>query len=148
MKFKLLIAFLIVFGFGVVLVAADYFGLFGTKTMTELDFATAQFKTVDADTGAPVFGSRVKCVQKGNDNACTLKDTRATDKLTLLFPRQTNISRTLLFEKNREIMKPKYPEVFVFFINTDYQTVNIKVSVLDILQGDFSRQTVKMKTRI
>jgi len=147
MNKKPLIVISVVILLPVVFLGADYLELFGTSTSTRLDFAVARFKTVDMDTGAPVFGSRVKCQQKGNDNACTLKDTKSGDVLSLLVPKQTVISKSLLFTKNEELLIPQQPNIYIFFINADYETVNLSVPIIDIIGDNYPQKTIKMKAR-
>ena len=129
------------------MVTADYLGLLGIKTATKLDFVVAQFKTIDMETGAPIFGSRVKCQQKGYDNACTLKDIESDDVLSILFPKQTIVTKTHLFVKNEELILPENPDIYIFFINKDYETVNMTLPIIDILNSDTALTKVKMKAR-
>lgn len=128
-------------------VVADYLGLFGTTTTTKLDFAEARFKIVEAGTGAPIFRTRVKCVQKGNDNACTLKDTRSDDMLRLLFPKHIKVTSSHLFTLDEQLVNPAYPDVYIFFINPDYTTVNIKLPIVDLLNGTAGVTRVEMNAR-
>lgn len=144
---KKLIVISVVTLLSVVFLGADYLELFGTSTSTRMDFVVARFKTVDMDTGAPVFGSRVKCQQTGNGNACTLKDTKSGDVLSLLFPKQTVVTKSLLFTKNTELLLSRQPDIYIFFINPGYETVNLSVPIIDIIRGDYPQKTVKMKAR-
>ncbi len=132
---------------GAVIAAADYLTLFGSKTTTRLDFVTARFRIVDGVSGAPVFGTRVRCLQRGNDNACTLKDTTSDDVLSVLFPRHTRLARTMLFTKREELLLPDQKELYIYFINTGYMTTNITVDATDILRGEAQQVTIKMNPR-
>ena len=135
---------------GVLLIAvvtADYFGLFGTSKMPRLDFAVARFKIVDQETGAPVFGSHVKCQQRGNSNACTLKDSKSTDVLSVLFPRQTMVTKTRMFTRDETLVIPENQEIYIFFVNPNYQTTHITLPIVDILEGNVKMTKIRMKAR-
>ena len=144
MKKKIIISGLLILFLAVVLVAADYFGMLGTETGTRLDFAEAKFRIVEDKTGGPVFGTRVKCVQKNIENACTLKNRRSSDILTVLIPKHMRVTKSRFFTISEEIIKPANDKLFIFFINVDYSTVNINVSATEILNGEFKQQTVRM----
>jgi hypothetical protein len=144
---KMTVVFVTICLLAVAVTVADYTGLFGTETSTRLDFAEARFRIVEAGTGAPIFRTRVKCVQKGNDNACTLKDTLSDDVLSLLFPRHIRVTESLLFTLNEETVKPAEPDVHIFFINPDYGTVNMTLPIMDILEDNAGITRVEMQGR-
>ena len=89
----------------------------------------------------------MKCLQKGNDNACTLKDTRSGDILNLLFPKHIRVTESLLFTLDEELVKPAEPDVYIFFINPDYGTVNMTLPIMDILEGNAGVTRVEMQSR-
>ncbi len=144
-KWIILLVILILLPTG--LLGADYFGLLGVKTGTRLDFAEVQFKIVEEKTGAPIFGTRVRCVQKGNDNACTIKDKSSDDVITILFPKHLQVTRSHLFTLNETYIEPAVDDLYIFFINNDYHTINMKFSVKELLSAKSIVQNIKMSSR-
>lgn len=110
----------VIAGLLVALVIADYFAVFGTRTKSRFDFYELTFKPVDEETGAPVVDVHVRCFQKSNENACTLKNSGKAGILSVNIPVTKIITRTWLFEKVVSIQQTRDPKVHIMFIHHDY----------------------------
>lgn len=109
-----------IIGLLVAIVIADYFAVFGTRTKSRFDFYELTFKPVDEETGAPVIGVHIRCFQKNNENACTLKNSGKAGILSVNIPVTKVITHTWLFEKDVTIQKTRDPKVHIMFIHQDY----------------------------
>lgn len=83
-----MISLITALSFSGLFVTGDYFGLFGLKKYLVLAFAEASFKTIDQETGAPVLDVKIRCFQKGHDNACTQKESHITGIVIARIPVQ------------------------------------------------------------
>lgn len=125
-------------------VIADYFAVFGTSRENRFDFYELTFKTVDEKTGAPVLDVHVRCFQKGNDNACTLKNSGKPGILAVNIPVTKNITRTLLFEKDVSIQETRDPKVHIMFIHNEYANPVETVLIQKLPELSLERITVQM----
>lgn len=126
------------------LVAADYFTLFGSKTRVELAFTEARFKTTDKNNGNLIFNVGVRCFQKGNHNACTLRDSHQAGVVSVHFPYKRIIESSLLFTKNEKIEKAANPNVNIMFIHNDYYTITKKILLDDLFEDSGNEYRVEM----
>lgn len=110
----------VVLGLAGLFVAGDYFGLFGLKKYLVLDFVESSFKPVDKETGAPILEVRIKCFQKGNENACTQKESRSTGVVIVRIPVQKLVWESLLFKNKEELVATNDPQLHIMFIHYDF----------------------------
>ena len=142
-----LVALSIVLGLAGLFVAGDYFGLFGLKKYLVLDFAESSFKPVDKETGAPVMEVRIKCFQKGNENACTQKDSRTTGIIIARIPVQKLVWESLLFKNKEELIATKDPQLHMMFIHYNYNNPVETFTIEDLYNNPVSKYSVKMEKK-
>jgi len=128
-------------------VFADYFGLFGIHNDTAVDFSEVRFRTIDADNGRLILNVRAKCTQKGNDNACTNRDSHMAGIIAIQIPLHYQLESTRLFEKSRSLIKAKDPYLHVFFIHPDYYTLNQMFQIEDLINQQGNEVVINMKPR-
>ena len=145
---KLYLVFGIIGLLAIVIVVADYFALFGTRTERRFDFYELTFKTVDEKTGAPVVDVHVNCFQKGNQNACTQKDSGSPGITSVNIPVTKIITRTWLFKKDESIQPTQDPKVHIMFIHYDYASLVETVLVQSLPELSRERMTVQMPQHI
>ena len=127
------------------IVAADYFSMFGTKTRVELAFAEARFKMIDEDTGNLILGTGVRCFQKRNSNACTLRDSHQAGIVSVHVPYKRIVESTLLFTKNERIEKAADPNIHIMFINNNYFKITKSLKLEEFFKQESTEFIVKMK---
>lgn len=142
-----LVALSIVLGLAGLFVAGDYFGLFGLKKYLVLDFAESSFKPVDKETGAPVMEVRIKCFQKGNENACTQKDSRTTGIIIARIPVQKLVWESLLFKNKEELIATNDPQLHMMFIHYNYNNPVETFTIEDLYNNPVSKYSVKMEKK-
>jgi len=141
------IAFAVVLGLTGLFVTGDYFGLFGLKKYLVLDFAESSFKPVDKESGAPVLDVKIKCFQKGNENACTQKESRSTGIIIARIPVQKLVWESLLFKNKEELVATNDPRLHIMFIHYDF-TNPVKTFVIeDLYNKPISKYPVEMKRK-
>jgi len=141
------IAFAVVLGLTGLFVTGDYFGLFGLKKYLVLDFAESSFKPVDKESGAPVLDVKIKCFQKGNENACTQKESRSTGIIIARIPVQKLVWESLLFKNKEELVATNDPRLHIMFIHYDF-TNPVKTFVIeDLYNKPVSKYPVEMKRK-
>lgn len=128
-------------------VVGDYFGLFGLKKYLVLDFAEASFRPVEHDTGAPVLEVRIKCFQKGNENACTQKESRSRRIVSARIPMQKLIWESLLFKNKEELIPSREPQLHIMFIHYNYTNLVETFAVEDLYHNPVSEYPVKMERK-
>ncbi len=128
-------------------VAGDYFGLFGLKKYLVLDFAESSFKPVDKETGAPVLEVKIKCFQKGNENACTQKDSRTTGIIIARIPVQKLVWESLLFKNKEELVSTNDPQLHMMFIHYNYNKPVETFTIEDLYNDPVSKYPVKMERK-
>ena len=101
-------------------ILGDYLALFGTHKSAKLDFVQMDFKTVDEETGAMVEGAHARCFQKQNNNACSEVSSGKPGVLSLKVPVHKIITRSLLFEKDEQMVATADPGLHIMFIHQDY----------------------------
>jgi len=142
-----LLALSIVLGLAGLFVAGDYFGLFGLKKYLVLDFAESSFKPVDKETGAPVLEVKIKCFQKGNENACTQKDSRTTGIIIARIPVQKLVWESLLFKNKEELVATNDPQLHMMFIHYNYNNPVETFTIEDLYNDPVSKYPVKMERK-
>ena len=142
-----LLALSIVLGLAGLFVAGDYFGLVGLKKYLVLDFAESSFKPVDKETGAPVLEVRIKCFQKGNENACTQKDSRTTGIIIARIPVQKLVWESLLFKNKEELVATNDPQLHMMFIHYNYNNPVETFTIEDLYNDPVSKYPVKMERK-
>lgn len=128
-------------------VTADYFELFGTTVEKRLSFAEVRFRTIDADTGGIIMNTNVRCFQKNNMNACTLKDSHQVGVASVNIPVQRAVKKTLLFKKAEEIYKSIDPEINIMLIHGDYLSLTKVLLMEDLYSNKVTEQIVEMQPR-
>lgn len=144
---RILLTLLIVCSLVVVFIVCDYFALFGLKKYLVLDFIELSFVTRDQDTGAPVVGVRVRCFQKGNDNACTKKKSKSTATLLIRVPVQNIVWHSLLFKNKVERLEPQNSKLHIMFIHPDYTNPIESIVLAEIVQKPLLQHPVTMQRK-
>ena len=130
-----------------VFVTADYFAVFGTKTILKLDFVEARFRTINKDTGALVFEVGVRCFQRNNMDACTRRDSHQAGVVSAHIPVRRVIESTLLFEKSEDIIKSADPNLHVMLMHQNYNNPTKTILLEDIYSGKKMEYIVEMSPR-
>jgi hypothetical protein len=130
-----------------IFVMGDYFGLFGLKKYLVFDFIEASFKPVNEETGAPIIDVKIRCFQKGNNNACTQKESRSTGIVIVRIPIQKLVWESILFKNKEEIVPPDDPQLQIMFIHYNYNNPVETLVVEDIVQSPVIKQVVKMERK-
>ncbi len=128
-------------------VLADYFALFGTSKTVELDFFEARFRTLDKDSGNLIFGAGVRCFQRKNFNACTLRDSHQAGVVAVHFPLKKVIEKSLLFTQNTTIEKAANPNMNMMFIHNNYANTKISMMLDDMFANPGKEYLVEMPAR-
>lgn len=119
MKKKYIIAGIILSGL-IIFMIADYFALFGSKIENKYDFIELTFKTIDEETGAPVFNVHMRCFQMHNHNACSEVRENKPGYLTAKIPVTKIITRTIFFKKDVHYQETADPKLHIMFIHNNY----------------------------
>ena len=130
-----------------VFVAADYFSIFGTSKTVRLDFVEARFRTVNEDTGELVFNAGVRCFQKRNNNACTLRDSHRAGIVSVNIPFKRITESSLLFDQSVTIEKAADPKIHMMFIHNDFHNTTQTLLLDDVFSSPGREYTVKMPPR-
>lgn len=128
-------------------VMADYFALFGTSKTVELEFFEARFRTVDEDTGNLIFGAGVRCFQRKNFNACTLRDSHQAGVVAVHFPLKRITEKSLFFTLSSEVEKASNPEMNMMFIHNNYSNTKITMMLDELFANPGKEYTVEMPAR-
>jgi hypothetical protein len=128
-------------------VAGDYFGLFGLKKYLVLDFAESSFKTIEEGSGAPVLDVRIKCFQKGNENACTQKASRTTGIIIVRIPVQKLVWESLLFKNKEELVATSDPKIHIMFIHYNYHNPVETFTIKSLFDQPVVKYPVKMERK-
>lgn len=128
-------------------VTGDYFGVFGLKKYLVLDFAESSFRPVDKETGAPVIDVKIRCFQKGNSNACTQKESRATGIIIVRVPVQKLVWESLLFKNKEELVATNDPQLHIMFIHYNYNNPVATFSIEDLYNDPVSKYSIKMERK-
>ena len=126
------------------IVIADYCSLFGIAKQEKLEFVEARFKTVDAETGGPVFDVHVRCFQKMNENACTQRDSYTPGVVSIKVPMRIIVSQSLFFNQDEMLLGTLDPELHIMFIHADYSKPVKSIKIIDIFNNPGQQDIVKM----
>lgn len=137
----------VVLGLAGLFVTGDYFGLFGLKKYLVLDFVESSFKPVDKETGAPILEVRIKCFQKGNENACTQKESRSIGVVIVRIPVQKFVWESLLFKNKEELVATNDPQLHIMFIHYDFINPVESFIIEDLYNKPVSKYPVKMERK-
>ena len=140
-------ASLVVLGVAGLFMTVDYFGVFGLKKYLVLDFAESSFRPIDKETGAPVIDVKIRCFQKGNSNACTQKESRATGIIIARVPVQKLVWETLLFKNKEELVATNDPQLHIMFIHYNYNNPVATFSIEDLYNNPVSKYSIKMERK-
>lgn len=117
-KVGLIGAFLIITA--TIFAVADYFGLFGVRENPEYVLQEIKFRLSDKLDNSPIMGAKARCFQKGNRNACTQRDSGKLGVVSVLIPATRISTKTLLFERGREYLRSKDPNIQIMLIHADF----------------------------
>ncbi|MBL1142429.1 MAG: hypothetical protein HND53_10395 [Proteobacteria bacterium] len=130
-----------------IFVVADYYELFGSTIEKRLSFAEVRFRTLNKDTGAVVSDVGVRCFQKNNMNACTLKESHQLGIVSVNIPVQRAVKKTLLFKKAEEIYKSIDPKIHIMLGHQDYNNPTVTLLMEDVYSNNVGEQVVQMPPR-
>jgi len=130
-----------------IFVMGDYFGLFGLKKYLVLDFIEVSFKLANKETGAPIIDVKTRCFQKGNNNACTQKESRSTGIVIVRIPIQKLIWESLLFKNKEELVATSDPRLHIMFIHYDFTNPVETFVIEDLYNKPISKYPVRMERK-
>jgi hypothetical protein len=128
-------------------VTGDYFALYGLKKYLVLDFIESSFKPVDKETGAPVVDVKIRCFQKGNNNACTQKESHTTGIVIARIPVQKLVWESFLFKNKEELVATNDPQLHIMFIHYNYNNPVETFIVEDLYNNPVRKYSVKMERK-
>lgn len=102
------------------LVAADYFAIFGVSSAETLDLITMNFITVDEETGTPVMGVHARCFQADNDNACAERSSAQPGQVSISVPVVKIVTKSHLFVQKTTLRATLDPRLKIMFVHPDY----------------------------
>lgn len=140
-------AFALVLVLASLFVTGDYFGLFGLKKYLVLDFAESSFKPVDKELGAPVLDVKIKCFQKGNENACTQKESRTIGIIIARIPVQKLVWESFLFKNKEELVATNDPDLHIMFIHYNFTNPVETFVIEDLYNKPVSKYPVIMERK-
>ena len=129
---KILIGIVVFSVLAMLLIAADYFALFGTTVKKELDFSDLYFKPYDLKTGAPIFNAHATCYKHRNHEACTERESNNPDTVRVQFPLYRQTTSSWLFQHEEKIDMPLEGSIKIMIIHNDYQSVSDDYQLVDI----------------
>lgn len=136
-----------IFSLVALFVAGDYFGMFGLKKYLVLDFAEISFKPIEKETGAPVIDVKIKCFQKGNDNACAQKESRTTGTIIARIPVQKFVWKSLMFKNKEKLVTIDDPLLNIMFIHYNYKNPVETFVVEKLYNSPVRKYPVKMERK-
>jgi hypothetical protein len=142
-----LISLCIVLVISVLFVTGDYFGLFGLKKYLVLDFAESSFKPIEKGSGAPILDVKIKCFQKGNENACTQKASRTTGIVIARIPVQKLVWESILFKNKEELVATSDPKIHIMFIHYNYNNPVETFTIESLFNQPVAKYSVKMERK-
>ena len=122
-------------------ILADFFKIFGTTEKTNFEIIELNFRMVNSDSGAPVTDVHVRCFQKGNNNACTEKESPGIGIVTVGVPINMIVTRSLLFNQETRVQKTADPKLHIMFIHNNYNN-----PVKTIMVSDVPRMSAQLTT--
>lgn len=124
-----------------VAVAADYFGLLGTREQLSSDVLHPRFKMVEKGTGRAIEGVHIQCFIGRKEGACSSKPEDIPGIIELNFVVARVDTRTWLFKKNERFLLRDTGNVTLAFLHPDYVQYFLPVDFTDIPKLA-SRETV------
>lgn len=104
-----------------VLLVGDYLGLFGTRTQGYLDYVSATFEAIDAESGAAIPSVFANCAIRGNRTACTQNTQIGPERIELRFSVMKQRRHGLIFERGNEERGDSDFNVQIMFIHPNYE---------------------------
>ena len=129
-------------------VAADYFGLLGTNTRVEMDYAEITVEARNADTGAPVFDTHVRCWKKGADNICTERKADRRDRVSVFIPINKQVEESFMFTHSETPAFPEDTQFHFMLIHHDYDNPIETLDIRDIYEQRGKIMQVMMKPKV
>ena len=114
-------------------VAADFFGLLGTRRQAFVDYVDVRFAPVNQASGRPVTDVHLNCFRKGSKHACSERAARDRKTVHADFGAVMVRTRSWLFTKGTAPADPAM-RVYVMFIHPDYERVVRTFTVADLLR--------------
>jgi len=131
-----------------VLVAADYFAMFGTSRTDQLELIELHFKIVDEETGAPVTGVHARCFQSNNDNACAERFDSTSSMVSITIPMTKVVTKSYLFVQNATLRETADPKLKIMFVHPDYANPIETFLVSELPQQSATTMTITMPKSI
>jgi len=132
MKKKRAILTGVILGACVLLIAADYFALFGTSRKEQLELIELNFVMVDEETGETVTGVHARCFQSNNKNACAERNSGAPGMVSISVPVTKVVTKSLLFVQDSTMRETADPKLKIMFIHPDYANPVESILVSDL----------------
>ena len=128
-------------------VAADYFTLFGTREAAEYVLQEVRIRPLNKVDNSPIEGTRVKCFQKNNRNACTQRDSGKLGIVSVMIPSTRISNNSLLFEQGHRFLASKDPKVQIMLIHLDYVNEVKSIDVQELFDNPGKIYKVLMEPR-
>ncbi|GEM_PF-3228586 len=122
-------------------VAADYYGLFGTREQMSSDVLHPRFKLVEKGTGRAIEGVHIECFIGRKEGACSSKPEDDAGRIELNFVVARLDTRTWLFKKSERYVMRDTGTVTLAFLHPNYVHYFLPVDFADIPKLAF-RETV------
>ncbi|MFT5350114.1 MAG: hypothetical protein ACI909_003120 [Planctomycetota bacterium] len=131
----------------IIFIVADYFAVFGTTEKSDYVLHEVVIRPVDNQDNSPIVGTRVKCFQRGNINACTQRESGKLGIVSALIPGSRISTHSLLFEQQYRYTSSRDPKINIMLINFDYMNEVISIEVNELFENPGKIIKVKMEAR-
>lgn len=102
-------------------VAADYFGLFGTSEHLDRDVAHLHFKFVDSSSKRPIDGVHVVCTRPGTESACTERRGRRAGRVEASLSLVRVVRAGLFFSHEQSVHISDSGIISIMFVHPGYR---------------------------
>lgn len=128
----------------VVIVAADYLGLFGIHEDSMTEFVEFKVKTLDAETGRKISDVKIRCFQYGTNNACAQppSNERGVVRVSLLV--EKHVCKSLLFTQKVWYSPIIEDELRIMYIHGDYHKPVQRYDIPELMENPEQIFTVEL----
>ena len=109
-----------IIGICALLVAADYFAIFGASRTEQMDLIEMNFITVDEETGTAVSGVHVRCFQSNSNNVCAERQSNTPGTVSISIPVMKIVTKSYFFVQDTTLRETADPKLKIMFVHPDY----------------------------
>jgi hypothetical protein len=110
------------------LVAADFYGLFGYSETQKRDFLHITFEFIDAQSHAPLANVHVACTQPHVRSACSETPGPGAGQTTITLSVIRRVQRSVLFHRNTEYLLGAAGSMTFTFIPTSHERTTLTIN--------------------